>query len=1063
MKIAADKYYNAQNLMDFKLLSTYGITYDDISEINKMKEVKGTMPSFSFDSLVKVNDKEIVSKINTFPLENIISGNEGYINKVKIINGTLPKNVNECVVEESFLTFSGLKIGDKIELEPEEDFIDKMNTHTFTIVGTVASPYYMTLDKGSSKLGNGKVNNYIYILDSAITSDVYTEVFVTINRDMKDNTYYSNYSSYALKVQNKLEELAKIRKDVRYDEIVKEANDKINDAKIQLSNKVKEANDDIISGETKLNDGKAKILDGQKAIKSNENKAYTQFKDAKEKIDLAENTLSTKEKEFVDIKSKATQEFDLAQKTVIDLNNATQFERSNKQSNLNQISNITESIKNKTTVLNKLKIDLNNASGNDKIDIQNKIDALVKEIDTLNTSISDLTKQNYIIDAKIKTYEDNISNINNELVTKKQELLDGENLLLSSRKELNNQKLSYDKQKKSAYTKIANAKVSLENSQKEVSDNEIKINDAKVKLKTESEKAEIDIKKAEDDLSKLKKPKWYLLGRDKLRSYVQYEQDANRIASLSIVFPVVFFLVAALVSLTSMTRMVEEQRSQIGIFKALGYNKKDIASKYLWYSTLAAIFGSLIGILIGFNLIPTVVFKVYGILYKMPDVVTEFNVKYAVIAVGLSILCTTIAALMACIKELKVTPAALMRPKSPKIGKRVFLERIGFIWSKLNFIHKVTARNIFRYKKRLFMTVIGIAGCTSLLLAAFGLKDSVLSIAPIQYGDIFKYHLQISLKDKIESNDITNVKEFLDSDENIKEFIFSRNESVKCNSDKLSKDVQLITIPNDADISKYIDLKSRTKKEKYVLNDESVIITEQLSKQLDVKVGDIINLKFNEEDIPREVKISAITQNYVSHYVYMTENLYTKTFANKVIYNNIYSNLKDVSLGNEIFISQLLKNENINNANLVTGIGETFKTSMNSLNYVVLVLIIAAGLLALVVLYNLSNVNISERIRELATIKVLGFYDKEVSSYVDRESIILTLIGIGLGLILGQFLNYFIIITCESDMAMLVRIIKPMSFVLSALITIGFSTFVNILTHFSLKKIDMIESLKSVE
>lgn len=1052
MKNAANDYYNLQNLMDFKLVSTYGITNEDITEINKMDEVKSIMPSYSFDSLTQVGENEIITKVNTIPF----GYKEDYINKIKIINGRLPENLNECIVEDTFLAISGLKIGDKIVINPEETFKDKLNTKEFEIVGSGISPYYMSLDKGSSSLGSGKINSFIYILDSAINSDVFTEVFVTINRDMQDNTYEKNYVKYANKVQVKLEELANIRKDIRYNEIVNEASNKINEAEIKLNEKVKEANDEILYNESKLQEGQTQISNSEREIKNNENKSNIEFKNAQNKLNQAEILLISKEKEFSDIKEESIKQFELAQKTISDLNNIKKLETLQKDKNLEQINILSEEMKFKSTILEELKLELNSANEIDKPIILEKINKVNSEIESIKKNIESLTKENNVIETKINEYIKNINIITKELNSKKESLIKAENDLSKAKTDLTKQKSNFISQKKNTQNKIYNAKLILENSKNDIANSKLKIEDAKNKLSEEVKKAEIEIKNAEDDLSSLKRPKWYVLGRDKLECYVRYEQDADRIASLALVFPVVFFLVAALVSLTSMTRMVEEQRLQIGTLKALGYSKSSIASKYLWYSTLAALIGSIVGVIIGFNVIPSIVFNVYGILYTMPMFIPEFNILYAAISIGISILCTTIATLMACINELKNTPASLMRPKSPKMGKRVFLEKINFLWSKLSFIHKVTARNIFRYKKRLFMTVIGIAGCSALLLAAFGLKDSVLSIASTQYGDIFKYNLQLSVNDN-------KVEEFLNSKKDINEFTFTRNEAVKLNKDNLNKEAQIIVIPDNVEINKYINLKSRTINEVYKLDNESVILTEQIAKALNVKQGDTIKLKFNEEDVAREVKILGISENYVYHYVYMSEELYEKTFAKELKYNNVYANLNnDLENSNE-FLQNLLQNGNISSANLTEGIAKIYEDSMGSLNYVVLVLIVAAGLLALIVLYNLSNVNISERVRELATIKVLGFYDREVSSYVDRESIILTLIGIALGLIFGQFLNYFIITTCETDMAMLVRVINPMSYIISIVITIVFSIFVNILTHFSLKKIDMIESLKSVE
>ena len=568
---------------------------------------------------------------------------------------------------------------------------------------------------------------------------------------------------------------------------------------------------------------------------------------------------------------------------------------------------------------------------------------------------------------------------------------------------------------------------------------------------------------AKEEINKIEKPTWYILDRESNTGYEGYHQDTQRIANIGKLFPVVFFVVATLISLTSMTRMVEEQRVQIGTLKALGYHKNQIIQKYILYALTATLIGGVIGMIIGFELLPRIIFSMYKMMYADLQINIQFNFYYGAMGLGIAIACIVGATVFSAMNELKRTPAELMRPKAPKPGKRVILERIPFLWKHMNFTQKVTARNLFRYKKRFLMTIIGICGCTALILAGFGLKNSISSMIPLQYGEIFRYQMIVSLKSDITKeqiqekvNDLQNYSEITD--------LLKANMQAGTLTTKESKNVQILIPEDNTKLEEFILLRKNGTKEYYHLSNNEIIVTQKVAKLLNIKPGDIVKLK-NADDQEVEVKVQAITENYISHYVYMASNLYQELF-NSVPQENVIliktdlltttqeENLAKVILGDTEHIAGISKN-----SNLISLMDDTMK----SLNSVVWVLIISAGLLAFVVLYNLSNVNISERVRELATIKVLGFYDKEVYDYVAKETTILTVIGIVLGLVGGYFLNLFIIETCELDMIMFNKIVEPISYLYATIITIVFTIIVNITTYFRLKKIDMIESLKSIE
>lgn len=612
------------------------------------------------------------------------------------------------------------------------------------------------------------------------------------------------------------------------------------------------------------------------------------------------------------------------------------------------------------------------------------------------------------------------------------------------------------------------------------------VKDAK-KQDTFSDKYDENVKEIKDKINDIKKPEWYILDRNQNSGFASYTQDTERIENLSKVFPVVFFVIATLISLTSMTRMVEEQRTQIGTLKALGYTKTQIASKYIIYAILATTIGGIIGMAIGFKIIPEIIIRMYRMMYTIPNIITEFNIKIGAMGIGVAMLCTVGATIISCYKELVLSPAALMRPKSPKAGKRVLLEKITWLWKKFSFTQKVTLRNLFRYKKRVLMTIIGILGCTALMVAGFGLRESVSNMIPLQYGEVFKYDINITFKNETTREDVKNGIEQIAKLEEIQEGMSFNMQAVEILNIENTQDVQMIIPENTEELRKYISLENRKTKQKYDLNNEGVIITEKLAKLLDIKEGDNITIK-NADEQQVEVKVIGITRNYLMHYLYMNPELYKQVFGEEVKYNTMLAkenaeiieregdlqNIKNKKEREEEkeqvqekiedrLGKQILENTNISTISFTSKAKSMFDDVMQNMKFVVWILIVAAALLAFVVLYNLANVNISERIRELATIKVLGFYDKEVYEYVGRETVILTVIGILIGLIGGYSLNMFIIKTCELDMLMFDPSISMWSYVYAAGLTVLFTGVVNVATYFALKKIDMIESLKSVE
>ena len=604
--------------------------------------------------------------------------------------------------------------------------------------------------------------------------------------------------------------------------------------------------------------------------------------------------------------------------------------------------------------------------------------------------------------------------------------------------------------------------ITLADARKKLSDGQAEYDDAKTKADKELADAAAELADAQKKVDELETPEWYVLDRESNVSFSSFLSNTQKVEAIAKVFPIFFFLVAALVALTTMTRMVEEERLQIGTMKALGYKKSVIMSKYIFYAMAASVLGCAFGLLVGFNLFPTVIWNAYTMMYTLPKLYCQFNVPYAVFASTAAILCTLAATLNACNATLAECPAQLMLPRAPKAGKRILLERITPLWKHMKFTHKVTARNLFRYKKRFFMTVVGIAGCTALLVTGFGLHDSISDIVNKQFGKVFTYDLIIALKDAENLQD-DDLQTLLTDKAQIDNFMPAHQEKSTNTYGDNSFTTYLFVPQENARLGEFISLQQRVGGAPVPFTGEGVIITEKMSERTGYGVGDMISLENNDHQ-KAEFPIAGVAENYVENYVYMSADLYQAGYGKAPDFSMIVARTHDSSkAGRDLLSTKLLKIDNIAAINFTSDIKDSFTNMMQKIDTIVLVLIVSAGLLAFVVLYNLTNINITERVKEIATIKVLGFYDKEVSAYVYRESIVLSIIGTLCGLALGVFLHMFVIYNIEVDAVMFGRTIQPLSYVFSAILTLVFSMLVNLVMKRKLRKISMVESMKAPE
>lgn len=600
--------------------------------------------------------------------------------------------------------------------------------------------------------------------------------------------------------------------------------------------------------------------------------------------------------------------------------------------------------------------------------------------------------------------------------------------------------------------KIEEGKAKLEENKKEYENSKI---EAEEKLAEAQQK----LNSAREDIKKIEKCKWYIQDRTDNTGYTNIFDAIKTMSNISKMFPVIFYLVSVLISLTTMTRMIEEERIEIGTLKALGYTNTQIIFKYILYSVLACVIGGILGMTVGLYLLPNIVWKLYSMIYNIPKFYCTYRVEIGLLGIIIAFLCIGGATIIVAKKELKEMPSVLMRPKPPKKGKRILLEKMTFIWKRFNFSQKVTARNIFRYKKRAIMTIIGIAGCTGLMLTGFGIKDSVVDIPNAQFKGIFKYDSAITLTN---TNELENIEKYLNDNEDIEEYTKICASAGKLEKNNINCNTNVFISESLDNYENAYNLINYQTGEKIKLNSNGIVITDKAADMLGVTYGDYVTF-IDGDDVRYEFKVENITKNHVGHYIYMTKDFYQEN-VKQYKTNMIYINTKDISIERQNDISRdILKFDGVASVTIIDTLMKTVSDMLNTMNYVVVILIVASALLAFVVLYSLANINIAERQREIATLKVLGFYDREVDNYINKENIIFTILGVIIGLVFGTFLTTGIILSIEIDSLRFMQNITILSYIYSAIITIAFSIIVNFIIHFVLKKINMIESLKSVE
>lgn len=1036
MKNSADTYFDKYNVQDIQVYSTIGLTKKDVAAIKKIKGVKSVQPSFSMDTLSQIDSTQMVIKVISYGIDQ-------KMNKIRVVEGRMPERENECLVEASSATnklYGTFHIGDTIKLQSGTDeVLSKSLKHTkYKIVGTCYNPNYLSYEKGSSNIGSGTVNSFIYIQNTNVLKDYYTEVDVCVKGAKDLDCYSDEYFDVVDPVLKKIKKISNKQIDARIqsyqselDEKKQEANDKFKDAENQFNdaqNKIDSGLSEIQSNELKLQNSKDQINQGW-----NEYYANLQLLDNIPTLQNAIAQIEESEKKLPELLSQKEQvenglqqinaEGDLNTKRTL-IQNAIDFI----DIALKKLENYPDSSDAETI----------------RIKLNEKKELLQGQLSLIDQAIAKKAE----LEAILPQIQSGIEQIQAG-VAKKAELQSQLNQLLNAKNELNN------------------AYVSLINGQAQYEDGISKIEDAKNELNKSIEqltlsKAEFNIQKhdalrelsdAQLEIDKME-GKWIVLDRNSHYSYRDYGACADRMDGIAKVFPVFFFLVAALVCMTTMTRMVDEQRNEMGTLKALGYSKLQIASKYIIYALIASILGSILGCSLGMYLFPTVIFNAWNTLYNIDQIKFLFQPGLILLASGSVTGITLLATLYSIYSELIEMPSQLMRPKAAKAGKKILLERITFIWKRLSFLQKVTARNIFRYKKRFFMTIIGIAGCSALLVAGFGINDSISDIVNQQYNVIYHYDATVSAKTSEITSQIKSLKGVKDVYEEDHLAV-----TTKIENKDISTTVHIIS--NDKKFKDFCTLFNGNKE--FDLDDSSVLISQKMATKLNKKAGDTIKIKDANNKVIK-AKIKGVFTNYVGHHIYASESLYkswntsAKTTHIYLIKSKKTTKKFERNLGNKI-----MNIDGVQSVTFYSSLQKNFKDMIKSISYIVVVLVISAACLAFVVLYNLSNVNISERKREIATIKVLGFTRKEVDAYINRETILLTILGSLIGLGIGIGLHHLIMNLAEMDDIMFGRTINSISYVISFVMTIGFNAIINLCMHKKLNNIQMVESLKAVE
>lgn len=1045
MHASADDYLVKQQFYDFRLLSTYGFEQEEVDTIAAKEGVRAAEGAYFADAICSdYAGNEMVLKAHSLT-DNI--------NGVVLVDGRMPQAANECVVDVNLYGSEAIGTTIRISENNAEEDLENFAYKEYTITGTVNASYYIQFERGNSSLGNGKVSGFVYLMPEGFSMECFAEIFVKFDADYR--AFSDAYKQFIESKEADWEIYCEEAGERRYQEILAEAETELADAEEEFETERADA-------EAELKDAKTKLIDAEIEIADSEQ----EFKDGEKELADAEKTLAEKEQELKDAKQE------VAENEILLAENRQEYESAlaDYESGKAQISSKRNELNAAMTQIAAGEAQI--AEQKQQIDVLlslNQITQAEAEYakSELEVAASELATQKAQVQAGLAQINAGDAQLNAgyvELFAAGEQITEAETQLAEARQQI------ADGEKE-----IADAKIEIADAKAELKDGKIELEDAKTEVRNswvdyqkgykefeaEIADAEDEIAKAREDIAAIERPDTYVLGRDTNVGYVCFENDADIVDGIANVFPVFFFLVAALVCMTTMNRMVEEQRTQIGVMKALGYGEMRIMSKYLFYSGSAAIIGSVTGFFVGSKFFPFVIYVAYDIMYNLGDMIYVYDYKIGAISLAVAILCSMGTTWVSCRHELKECAAGLMRPKAPKAGKRVFLEYVPFIWNRLKFLHKVSVRNIVRYKKRFFMMVIGISGCTALLVTGFGLRDSIVSIPKLQYGEVQTYEVGITLQKSItdmEEDDLTEIAKTIEKYGGSYQYGLEQN--VDFVFEDQTKAVNLIAFEHIEYAGEYFGLQTPRGEALTYPNPGEIVISEKLSATYRIKEGDIVTLR-DENRREMNFTVSGICENYIGNYVYVHPESYLEQMG-FLEYKSIFVKLPENADLHKLN-AELMQNDGVAAVTLNEDIKLRISSMLESMDFLVVVIIFCAAALAFIVLYNLNNINITERVREIATIKVLGFTKKETASYVFRENMVLTGIGALAGLLLGNWLHAFVMEQAQIDLVTFDVHVEAISYLYSILLTFLFAWIVNCIMTGKLEKISMTESLKSVD
>ena len=1090
---SADHYYGKTKLADMSIYSSLGFSTEDKAVLLEEENIQTV-------NLQYLLDLPLSQKNTVFRFLSLTGKDE--LNQLHVVEGQLPKATNEILLDSNLSDAKDYQIGDTFEILAKDDPENQLKEHEYKIVGFAQSPEFIDNSKrGNTNVGNGSISAFAYLLPEAFQMDAYSRMLISFDDLRTEVAYSQNYVDLMNKNKAQVTSLLAPRKQGRLDEIREKALKELNDNQREID----EANAQIEEGAKQLNDalktleaGKKELEAGQQTFDSEMANAEAQIRyqrdqlvSAQAELDQQRATLESQQQALNQqskvltaaeeqleplLAQKATLEASLAQlegvqqqygELVVLLDGFAEVPEEAQPSAIEAIKSTASALSAQLSA----SPELSGAFGifAAEVTVEN-----IAQTQTVIRSAGDLIEQQRL---EVQQSLTTLATQQQELAAARQALVAGQAQIDAGRdalaqgqaeidrgfEQLNQGEQTLAEQRQQGQSELDAARQEFETGQ-EAYEKEAQ---AFQKLQDETlpdlKAAQRTIDQEREKLDELEPATFTYVLRDDNPGYLEYEENANRISSIATVFPTIFFLIAALVSLTTMGRMIEEKRTEIGTYKALGYKNSEVSLKFIIYSLTAGLTGTLLGLLVGFYLFPTIIINAYGQLYNMTEFPTPWYLSYSLIGLAVGLFCTVGISMIVLRVDLMSSPATLLRPKAPKAGKTILLERIQPLWRRLNFNQKVTMRNLFRYKSRMFMTVFGIAGCTAMILTGFGLKNSISDIVPIQFNEVWRYQGIVTFDEEASTQAIEEYQAAVSQLDLLSATLGMTSENLTvAQTGKASQEVTVYVPENPAELSDFVSFTERKTGEVYALGDNGVIINEKLAKLFQLAIGDTIELKNGDNEI-FEVTISGITENYVGHFAYFSPTYYEEIFGEIPTYNSellLFSEALTKEQENQI-ANDLMKQDRVLNVTFLSDSSTALDDTTEILNIVVWLLIISAGLLAFIVLYNLNNINISERIRELSTIKVLGFYNKEVTMYIYRENIFLTLFGIIAGLFLGRILHGYVLATVELDMLMFSPEIHLLSYLYSSLITLFFTIIVGFVMYQKLKHVDMIEALKS--